>query len=47
MNRPAFQSLLAKFRPAANEPSKSSGSRITSVPTDIPDTSEYRSASAP
>ncbi len=35
MNRPAFQSLFAKLRPGANEVSRSLGSRMTSVPTDI------------
>jgi len=40
MKRLAFHSLFAKFLPAANEPSRSSGSRMTSVPTDIPETSE-------
>ena len=37
MNRPAFHSLLAKLRAGANDDSRSSGSRITSVPTDMPD----------
>ena len=37
MNRPAFQSLLAKLRPAAKELSRSSGSRMTSVPTAAPE----------
>ncbi len=37
MKRPAFHSLLAKFRPGANEVSRSLGSRMTSVPTDMPE----------
>ena len=37
MKRPAFQSLFAKFLPAANEVSRSDGSRIRSVPTAMPE----------
>jgi hypothetical protein len=40
MNRPAFHSLLAKLRLGPKEVSRSLGSRITSVPTDIPEISE-------
>ena len=37
-NRAMFHSLLAKLRPVAKELSRSSGSRMRSVPTAIPDT---------
>jgi hypothetical protein len=40
MKRPAFHSLLAKLRPGAKDDSRSLGSRMRSVPTDMPEISE-------
>ena len=46
-NRAMFQSLLAKLRPGANVVSRSSGSRITSAPSEPLAISVQRRASAP
>ena len=45
--RPMFHSLVAKFRPAENDFSRSAGSRITSAPIPSPAISVQRNASAP